>query len=246
MTERAPVLAAQGLTRAFASGHQTVSVLERLDLSLAAGQSLALIGRSGSGKSTLLNLLCGMDSADAGTITVLGERFEAGDGEPAHVRHRRWAALRRQRIGVVFQDANLMPALTLLQNVRLRAQLAGQPLAPCRDWLERLGLAAEADRYPDQVSGGQRQRAALAMSFAMTPALILADEPTGSLDRHTADEVATLLFDTLARSPAGARGTTGAALILATHDPELAARCDRIMDLGHRASAGRASTDTSS
>lgn len=214
------VLAVKGLSKRFSSGGQPVTVLTNLSLNLAAGESLAVVGRSGSGKSTLLNLLCGLQAPDAGTVTVAGESFSEPAGSNADAR---WAELRRRSIGVVFQQANLMPALSLLDNVRLRSHLAGHTGDNERGWLERLGIGAEADRYPDQVSGGQAQRAALAMVFAMTPAVILADEPTGSLDRHTADEVADSLFDM--------QRDTGCALVLATHDRELASRCDHLLDL---------------
>ncbi|MCL7942477.1 ABC transporter ATP-binding protein [Marinobacter sp. ATCH36] len=215
-----PVLAVDGLSKKFISAGQRVPVLSGLTLGVHSGESLAIVGRSGSGKSTLLNLLCGLQKPDEGAITVVGESFDSSGNSDSDAR---WAELRRRSIGVVFQDANLMPALSLLENVRLRAHLAGLTAGGERDWLERLGLGAEADRYPDQVSGGQAQRAALAMVFAMAPALILADEPTGSLDRHTADEVAECLF-TMQRD-------TGCALILATHDTALATRCDRLLDL---------------
>ena len=214
-----PVLAVEGLSKGYISGHQRVSVLADLSLSVCSGESLAVVGRSGSGKSTLLNLLCGLQTLDDGRIAVAGESF-AATGAGAEVR---WAELRRRTIGVVFQDVNLMPALSLLNNVRLRSHLAGHNAGGEREWLERLGVGAEADRYPDQVSGGQAQRAALAMVFAMAPALILADEPTGSLDRHTADEVADCLFTV--------QQQTGCALVLATHDRELASRCDHLLDL---------------
>jgi putative ABC transport system ATP-binding protein len=215
-----PVLAVEGLSKGYISGRQRVSVLADLSLSVCSGESLAVVGRSGSGKSTLLNLLCGLQTLDDGRIAVAGESFAAtGAGAEG-----RWAELRRRTIGVVFQDVNLMPALSLLDNVRLRSHLAGHAAAGGeREWLERLGVGAEADRYPDQVSGGQAQRAALAMVFAMAPALILADEPTGSLDRHTADEVADSLFSV--------QQQTGCALVLATHDRELASRCDHLLDL---------------
>ncbi len=215
-----PVLAVEGLSKGFTSGEQRVAVLSDLSLSVGPGESLAVIGRSGSGKSTLLNLLCGLGIPDEGTITVAGESFEGGGNSDFDTR---WAELRRRSVGVVFQDANLMPALSLVENVRLRAYLAGHAAGGERGWLERLGVGAEADRYPDQVSGGQAQRAALAMVFAMSPALILADEPTGSLDRHTADAVADCLF--------AMQRDTGCALVLATHDSELAARCDHLLDL---------------
>lgn len=214
-----PVLTVEGLSKGYISGRQRVSVLADLSLSVCSGESLAVVGRSGSGKSTLLNLLCGLQTLDNGRIAVAGESFvAAGEGDEV-----RWAELRRRTIGVVFQDVNLMPALSLQDNVRLRTHLAGRAAGGERGWLERLGVGAEADRYPDQVSGGQAQRAALAMVFAMAPALILADEPTGSLDRHTADEVADCLFTV--------QQQTGCALVLATHDRELASRCDHLLDL---------------
>ncbi|MDY6814956.1 MAG: ATP-binding cassette domain-containing protein [Pseudomonadota bacterium] len=224
-----PVLEARELSKTFASGAERIAVFSGLSVSLDAGQSLALMGRSGSGKSTLLNLFCGLERPDNGVITLLGERFDYREAGASGQREKRWARLRRRRIGVMFQEANLMPALSLLDNVRLRARLAEQPLEQCQAWLERLGIGELAERYPDQVSGGQRQRAALAMVFAMTPDLILADEPTGSLDGRTAEEVTTELFRLQAQ--------TGVALILATHDPELAGQCRKTLDLAHGAPA---------
>lgn len=215
-----PVLAIEGLSKGFISGGQQVPVLSGLTLGVMSGESLAVIGRSGSGKSTLLNLLCGLQRPDEGVIRVAGQSFDSSGNRDVDTR---WAELRRRSIGVVFQDANLMPALSLVENVQLRAHLAGHTGGGELGWLERLGVGAEADRYPDQVSGGQAQRAALAMVFAMAPALILADEPTGSLDRHTADDVADCLFDMQMNS--------GCALVLATHDRELASRCDHLLDL---------------
>ncbi len=213
-------LVTEALSKGFRSGGHRVPVLDGLSFQVRAGESLAVMGRSGSGKSTLLNLLCGLEMPDGGLITVDGEIFDYAQGNDFEAR---WGELRRQSIGVVFQEANLMPALSLLDNVRLRTHLAGRRGDDERHWLERLGLAAEADRYPDQVSGGQAQRAALAMVFAMAPALILADEPTGSLDRHTADQVADCLF--------AMQRETGCALVLATHDAGLGERCDECLDL---------------
>ncbi|MGO1502670.1 MAG: ABC transporter ATP-binding protein [Marinobacter sp.] len=217
------LLVVRGLSKHFVSGNETVPVIEKLSFTLGQGQSLALTGRSGSGKSTLLNLLCGLELPDTGTVVLRDQVFEARGA--ARQKTAAWSALRRQHIGVVFQEANLMPALSLLDNVRLRAQLAGRDPANSEDWLTRLDIGELAQRYPDQVSGGQRQRAALAMVFAMEPALILADEPTGSLDRQTADEVTRVLFDLQARHDCS--------LILATHDAELAADCQQHLDLGH-------------
>ena len=220
------LLWARGLDKQFRSGTEPVPVLTDLSLHLERGESLALTGRSGSGKSTLLNILCGLEMPDAGVVQVLGETFDSGKPDAMNKAEARWGNLRRHQIGVVFQEANLMPALSLLDNVRLRARLAGHNENDCQDWLERLGIGELSDRYPDQVSGGQRQRAALAMVFAMKPTLILADEPTGSLDHHTAEAVIGQLFELQARH--------GCGLVLATHDTELATRCSQHMDLGHQ------------
>lgn len=218
------VVQVTGLVKRYVGAGEVVEVLSGLDMELGERRSLALTGRSGSGKSTVLNLLCGLEAADRGRVGVLGEMFQGNAGRYSRDDESRWAALRRRAIGVVFQESNLMPALSLLENVRFRARLAGQPEQAARDWLERLGIGELAGRYPDQVSGGQRQRAALAMAFAMNPGLILADEPTGSLDHHTADDMADCLFST--------QQETGCSLILATHDLALAARCQSRLDLG--------------
>lgn len=217
-----------GLSKSFDADTGPVPVFDGLSLALAAGESLALTGPSGSGKSTLLNILCGLEQASAGSLSVLGHDRDTLSAD-------RWAGLRRRRIGVVFQDSNLMPAMTLEENVKLRADLAGRPFGTVGDWLSRLGLAGLEDRYPDQVSGGQRQRAALAMVFAMGPDLVLADEPTGSLDRHTARDVADALFRW--------QQTQACSLILATHDLALADRCDRHLDLARATGAPAAPED---
>jgi len=188
------LLRVQGLSKSFPSGDNRIPVLADISLALAAGESLALMGRSGSGKSTLLNLLCGLEAPDAGQICVAGQLIDSGDSAGRSKVERLWADLRRQTIGVVFQDANLMPALSLLDNVRLRARLAGQDDCHCENWLERLGIGHLARRYPDQVSGGQ----------------------SNELFRLQAE--------------------TGCGLILATHDPELAKRCDLCLDLAQGAS----------
>ncbi len=213
------VIEAAGLCKSYRTGAGDVPVFDGLELVLEQGRSLALTGPSGSGKSTLLNILCGLEAFQRGRLAVLGYRAERlGDDD--------WAGLRRRRIGVVFQDSNPMPALTLAENVRLRAELAGEPPAPATEWLARLGLQGLERRFPDQVSGGQRQRAALAMVFAMAPTLILADEPTGSLDRHTAAAVADTLFHWQRQK--------GCSLVLASHDLTLAGRCDQRLDLADR------------
>lgn len=214
-----PVVSIEALDKHFRSGGETVPVFRDFSLALADGESLALMGPSGSGKSTLLNLLSGLDHWSSGRIRLFGETMAAGDDS-------RWSELRRRAIATVFQEANLMPALTLAENIRLRARLARRDHPDTEGWLKDLGLAGLGDRYPDQVSGGQRQRAALAMAFAMAPRLILADEPTGSLDRRTASRVADTLFHFQQRYRCP--------MILATHDPELGERCGRTVILDQR------------
>jgi len=218
------VVTVEQLGKCFRSGAETVRVIDRLSFEVASAGSMAVIGRSGSGKSTLLNLLCGLELPDSGRIAIAGRQFDTTHNAAGPDAASAWTALRKQSIGVVFQEANLMPAMTLLENVQLRASLAGKTAGDELHWLEQLGVANEANRFPDQVSGGQRQRAALAMVFAMHPAIILADEPTGSLDRQTAEDVADRLFEV--------QRDTGCALILATHDQALAARCHDSLDLG--------------
>ncbi len=216
-----PLISVQSLQKTYLSGGQRITALGSLSFDLSPGESLSLVGRSGSGKSTLLNILCGLQSADRGELQVLGHRFPGSQSEDTESL---WAGLRRQRLGVVFQDANLMPALTLLESIQLRCHLANTPADQAQTWLDKLGIGELGNRYPDQVSGGQRQRAAIAMVFAMAPDVILADEPTGSLDKHTADAVADLLL--------GMQQERGCALVLATHDLALAERCDQLIDLG--------------
>jgi putative ABC transport system ATP-binding protein len=177
---------------------------------------VAVIGPSGSGKSTLLNLLNGLLAPDSGQLRVFGrEHSQLSDDD--------WAELRRTRIATLFQDGNLIPTLSVSRNIAFRAGLAGLQQHDGEALLERLGIADTADRYPDQLSGGQRQRAALACAFVMQPELILADEPTGSLDYATARRVAPLFFDAIRERSLGA--------LIVTHNPELAQRCDRILEL---------------
>jgi putative ABC transport system ATP-binding protein len=212
-----PALSIRGLGKHFRSGGEDIPVLENFNLTVKPTESLALMGPSGSGKSTLLNILSGLETWSSGTITLFGDAMTSADEAS-------WASLRRTALATVFQEANLMPALTLSENIRLRAGLAGRSRPDIAGWLDALGLRELGQRYPDQVSGGQRQRAALAMAFAMEPRLLLADEPTGSLDRRTAGTVADAMFRFQKRNQCP--------LILATHDPDLAARCDRTVTLG--------------
>lgn len=211
-----PVVDAIEVRKTYTDGTEQVHVLEGLSFTVQSGHSLALTGPSGSGKSTLINILNGIEPPDAGTVRLFGEALGPRDGK-------RWSELRGRQIATVFQDSNLLPTLSLADNIRLRAHLAHKPEPDVTHWLLALGLEKLGHRFPDQVSGGQRQRAALAMAFAMRPALLLADEPTGSLDRVTARQVADVLFHH--------QQETGCPMLLSTHDPELAARCDLTLSL---------------
>ena len=214
MTEA--LVQANNLSRSYCNGREQISVLRDVSLALHRGEAVAVIGPSGSGKSTLLNLLNGLLPPDSGELRVFGRAH-------SQLTEADWAELRRTRIATLFQDGNLIPTLTIARNIAFRAGLAGLQQHDGEALLARLGIADLAQRYPDQLSGGQRQRAALACAFAMQPAVMLADEPTGSLDYATAQRVAPLFFDAIRERGLGA--------LIVTHNPELAQRCDRILEL---------------
>ncbi|APX94694.1 ABC transporter ATP-binding protein [Halomonas sp. 1513] len=209
------------VSKSYATPQGPLRVLDGVDLSLAAGESLALMGESGSGKSTLLHLAAGLDLPDAGAVNV--------DGQPlAGMAERQRAALRRARLGLVFQQFHLVPSLSVVDNLTLQARLAGRhDRAWCDTLMARLGLADMAGRYPEQLSGGQQQRLAIGRAMAVRPALLLADEPTGNLDESTADEVLALLLELVHDS--------GCALLMVTHSPRVAAPLKRCLTLarGH-------------
>jgi len=198
------------------NGHLTI--LHQLDLEIAAGESVAILGASGSGKSTLLGLLAGLDLPSGGAVRIGGEDIFALDEDGR-------AALRGRLIGFVFQSFQLLPALTALENVMLPLELAGSRAARQQSLavLERVGLSDRLHTYPKHLSGGEQQRVAIARAFAPQPKLLLADEPTGNLDSATGARIIDLLFE-LNRE----QGTT---LVLVTHDAELAARCGRRLQL---------------
>ncbi|WP_078085600.1 ABC transporter ATP-binding protein [Microbulbifer mangrovi] len=210
------LIRAQGLCCSYDNSREHINVLQGVSLELQRGESVAVIGPSGSGKSTLLNLLNGLLVPDNGLLEVFGR-------DSTQLTEAQWAELRRTRIATLFQDGNLIPTLTVSRNIAFRAGLAGLQTHDGDTLLEQLGIAETAHRYPDQLSGGQRQRAALACAFAMQPDLILADEPTGSLDYATAERVVPLFFDAIRERKLGA--------LIVTHNPELAQRCDRILEL---------------
>lgn len=215
----APLLQIDRLTKSFPSDDRPVTVLDGVTLSLSAGETLALTGESGSGKSTLLHLAAALDAPSSGSILLDG--IEIGSLDDAGR-----AALRRNKVGLVFQQFNLVPSLTVAGNIALQARLAGRHDAAFAARIaDRLGLTPLLSRYPEQLSGGQQQRVAIARAVAGKPALILADEPTGNLDEETGDAVLTLLLDLV--------GETGAALLMVTHSPRLAARLSRRLHLSH-------------
>ncbi|WP_439861436.1 ABC transporter ATP-binding protein [Pseudomonas sp. MBLB4136] len=211
------MLSIQGLYKSYPTPQGPLPVLRGVDLQLAAGASLALMGESGSGKSTLLHLVAGLDRADAGSIRV-GERALERLDESA------LAAWRRNGIGLVFQQFNLISSLSVADNLAFQARLVGRHDPQWQGELsERLGLASLLRRYPEQLSVGQQQRVALGRALASRPPLLLADEPTGSLDERSADEVLALLLELLA----GSRTS----LLMVTHSARVAARLQRRLTL---------------
>ncbi len=214
----APVLAAEGLSMRFQAPEGTISLFENLDLSIPAGDAVAILGASGCGKSTLLGLLAGLDQPTAGRVILAGDDLSRLDEDER-------ARRRAGRVGFVFQAFHLLPGLTALENVMLPGELAADAdiAERARDALIRVGLGERLRHYPAQLSGGEQQRVALARAFVSQPAVLFADEPTGNLDRRTGARVIDLLFE-LNRDA----GTT---LVLVTHDPELGERCRRVLHL---------------
>jgi len=195
-----------------------LTILNDINLSLHAGESLAVLGVSGSGKSTLLGLLAGLDVASSGRILLDGQDLGRLDEDGR-------ARLRSRRVGFVFQTFQLLPGLTALENVMLPLELAGEayPAREAGARLKDVGLAERMQHYPGQLSGGEQQRVAIARAFAGGPKILFADEPTGNLDQKTAGQIIELIFR-LNRE----RGTT---LVLVTHDPDIARHCDRTVTL---------------
>ncbi len=208
----AAVIEASDISKQVMTAAGELSVLEAIDVQLAAGESLAIVGESGSGKTTLLSLLAGLDAPSSGRIALFGNELTGLDEDGR-------AALRLGRVGFVFQAFHLLPSFTALENVAAPLELAGSKdaLPRARTALERVGLGHRLDHLPRQLSGGEQQRVALARAFAIGPRLLFADEPTGNLDQHTGERVADLLFEI--------NRDSGTSLILVTHDPRLAARC---------------------
>jgi putative ABC transport system ATP-binding protein len=211
------VLSIRDLKKSYSSAGEKIAVLRGVDLAVAAGERVALTGESGSGKSTLLHLIAGLDSADSGEI-ILQDSAVTKLSDAAR------AALRRDRLGLVFQQFNLIPSLNVTDNLAFQARIAGRhDTAWQAELVERLGLKGVLKRYPEQLSGGQQQRVAIGRALAPKPLLLLADEPTGNLDEDTADNVLALTRDLVARS--------GCGFLMVTHSLRLAATLDRQVTL---------------
>lgn len=210
------------LNKAYREGPTLHTVLEDLDLEIASGEIVAILGRSGSGKSTLLNLVSGIDRPDSGAVWI-------GDQNVTAMSERSRTLLRRRSIGFLFQFFNLIPTLTVWENVTLPVELNGGLSDEARDrvktLLDQVGLSNRRTAHPEQLSGGEQQRIALARALAHDPAILLADEPTGNLDEDTGRHVMGLL-DRLARE-------TGRTCVLATHSREVARAADRVLRLEH-------------
>lgn len=206
------------LSKHIISGESTLRILTDLNLSVPAGERLAIVGSSGSGKSTLLGLLAGLDSPSSGKVLINSQDIGQLDEDGR-------AAVRGRHMGFVFQSFQLLPSLTALENVMLPLQLAGKPDAKsiAVAALTRVGLEQRLTHYPKQLSGGEQQRVAIARAFAPGPQILFADEPTGNLDALTGKRIIELLFELNAE--------TGTTLILVTHDLALADRCQRTLKL---------------
>ena len=212
MTEAAVEL--EDVSLALGQGASRVQVLKGIDVSIMRGETTGIVGPSGSGKSTLLMVIAGLEGVDKGTVRIAGEVLNGRTEDDI-------ARFRGRNVGIVFQSFHLIPNMTALENVAVPLELAGAPdaFAVAARELEAVGLGERLSHYPGQLSGGEQQRVAIARALAPSPAILIADEPTGNLDQATGRQIADLLF-----AEAAERGMT---MILVTHDPALAARCSR-------------------
>ena len=221
------MISARNLRLTLGDGRAAVEILRGIDLDVAPGETLALLGPSGSGKSSLMAVLTGLERATSGTLTVAGADFETLDEDAL-------ARARRGRIGIVLQAFHLLPTMTAQENVATPLELAGEKDAWERAAAElaAVGLGHRLDHYPAQLSGGEQQRVAIARAIAPRPPLVFADEPTGNLDAATGEAITDLLFER--------RAEAGATLVVITHDPALAERCGRVLTMAD----GRIASDS--
>ena len=218
MNNNSTVLRARGIGKTVKSGDSDLVILRDIDLEITSGEAVAIVGASGSGKSTLLALLAGLDTPSAGSVEVEGASLFELDEDAR-------AELRGRSVGFVFQSFQLLPSLTALENVMLPLELSGKddPEKASIEMLKRVGLAERLHHYPKHLSGGEQQRVALARAFVTRPKLLLADEPTGSLDAEAAQAVIALLFEM--------NQEYRTTLVMVTHDESLARRCGRSVRL---------------
>jgi putative ABC transport system ATP-binding protein len=214
------LITAENLTKVYGSGDTAVTALDHVDLSVEAGEFVAIMGPSGCGKSTLLHLLGGLDRPSEGRVIIEGQPInELSDDN--------LTKLRRRKIGFVFQFYNLIPVMDATENAALPVTLDGispaKAMAKAKEWLDKVGLGNRLKNRPDQLSGGQQQRVAVARALVAEPALVLADEPTGNLDSHASDEIAALLRQVA--------DEWGRAVVMVTHDAHVASYADRIIFL---------------
>jgi len=213
-----PVLKAESVTKKVSSPEGTLTILAEVDLQIAAGETVAIVGASGAGKSTLLALLAGLDEPSAGRVWLNGAELTALDEDGR-------AAVRARHVGFVFQSFHLVPSLTAIENVMLPLELAGMPNArsAAAEVLAQVNLSPRREHYPRQLSGGEQQRVAIARAFVTRPAVLFADEPTGNLDSVTGERIIELLFDL--------NKATHTTLVVVTHDEAIARRCSRIIKI---------------
>lgn len=212
------ILKINGLEKTYKSGSKELTVLQHVSFAVEKGQTFAIVGPSGSGKTTLLGLAAGLDTPTAGTVELCGYNlYTLNEDERAQ--------LRNEKVGFIFQDFQLLPTLTALENVSVPLELQGSKNATsrARELLEKVGLGDRVDHYPSQLSGGEQQRVAVARAFSNNPEILFADEPTGNLDEETGEKVIQLLFNLNEEA-----GTT---LVIITHDLDLAARTQQILRL---------------
>lgn len=210
------ILNVQNVSKRYASGGHSLSVLNDINFSVEAGATMSIVGPSGSGKTTLLGLCAGMDRSTSGMVELNNIRLD-------DLTEDQRAKVRNQYVGFIFQNFQLMPTLTALENVMVPLELRGEkkikPIA--MDLLEKVGLADRSHHYPSQLSGGEQQRVSLARAFSNKPRILFADEPTGSLDAETSDKIVELMFDL--------NKDAGTTLVLVTHDSDLASKTQRII-----------------